>query len=315
MRSQERRHRSGELDVDPLATARTGPAVGGSYAPDHLPDQADHRPGAAEPGHGQQVDALTTMLAHLDVEPGMRVLAITTGDAGECAVLHDRLADASVVTAPVGRLQMPGRCGGFDRVLVTVPVVEVSYDWVNAVRCGGVLVVPWVNPFAGPSLVRLTADDNRAAGTFVTTLSGLGDPWPGSTNVFDLHAGTLEAGMPAPCTLDPATLWADSDMMFAFGMRLPDLSYTAAETRDGSGRIARWVYAHDAWAGVTAAADGGDARWEQYGIRKLWAAVEGAYRWWVDNDRPAPDAFGMTVASFGQFGWLGNRYSGRIWRL
>jgi hypothetical protein len=47
----------------------------------------------------------------------------------------------------------------------------------------------------------------------------------------------------------------------------------------------------------------------------LWREIEAAHRWWVDHDRPTFERFGLSVTSFGQFAWLGDRWSGRIWRL
>ncbi|MFJ7248085.1 hypothetical protein ACIQWA_26125 [Kitasatospora sp. NPDC098652] len=42
----------------------------------------------------------------------------------------------------------------------------------------------------------------------------------------------------------------------------------------------------------------------QHGPRRLWEEVEGAYRWWLENGRPGPERFGLTVTPDGQWVWL-----------
>jgi hypothetical protein len=164
-------------------------------------------------------------------------------------------------------------------------------------------------------LVRLVVDDERAAGPFVSLLSDLPRRAPDGPAFLDLHAATLASGSEFTCGLDAGEIWSDPHALFAMGIRIPDVRYAEAEVPDSGGRTGRWVYDGESWAGVTVSATGGDPRWEHYGFSRLGSALDGAYRWWLDNDKPGPDRFGMTVASFGQFGWLGDRYSGRIWRL
>jgi hypothetical protein len=255
------------------------------------------------------------MLAHLDVEPGMRVLEVGTGHgSGVVGGLHEQF-DAQSVDVHVCRLDDVPRSVAFDRVIVTAPVFHVSYDWIRVLRDGGVLVLPWANPLSGPAVVRLVVDDERAAGSFVKLLPGLGPATTPGVSVFEVHADTIEVGDPTSCVLDPEEVWADPHALFALGMRLSDVRYSEAEVRDGGGGIARWLYDDDVWAGVTVSKNGADPRWTRCGYPNLWPAVEAAYTWWEGNDRPGPERFGMTVASFGQFGWLGDRYSGRLWRL
>ncbi|HZC26552.1 MAG TPA: hypothetical protein VE287_05980 [Actinopolymorphaceae bacterium] len=310
MTSQERRQRSRE---------RRG----------HQPDGVDESLAAVrKAGCDKSGEALSTMVAQLDVEPGMRILEVTDGSARVDNSRWEHAGVAAVDTiplrgpdhAPYGRgsyERTPHASARYDRVIVTVPVSVVSAAWVDATRAGGVVVVPWANPLAGPALVRLVVDDERAAGPFVSLLNGLPPPAPAPAGLdfFALHGSTLGAGAEFTCALDPAEIWSDPNALFALGLRIPDVHYTEAEIPDGRGRFGRWVYDQESWAGVTVSATGSDRRWEHYGFSRLGGALDTAYRWWLDNDRPGPDRFGMTVASFGQFGWLGDRYSGRIWRL
>jgi hypothetical protein len=249
------------------------------------------------------------MLSHLDLEPGMRVLEVVApGGRSIATALYDECDVRSVDTVCVDEALARGPTS-YDRVLVTSPVTAVSYDWLRVLRRGGVLLAPWWNHFAGAALVRLTVDDGRGSGGFLCLLEGLGQAWPPSPSVEEVHGGVMDAGQPTACDLDTA-VWKDANALFAVGIRLPDVRVTRV---DEGPRWRGWIFDDSAWAAVTC--DETHAVWEQYGLRKLWAAVEKAYRWWQANDCPGPHRFGMTVASFGQFAWLGDRYSGRIWRL
>ncbi|GAB2695055.1 hypothetical protein GCM10010442_10880 [Kitasatospora kifunensis] len=42
----------------------------------------------------------------------------------------------------------------------------------------------------------------------------------------------------------------------------------------------------------------------QHGPRRLWDETEAAHRWWLDNDRPGPDRFGLTLTGDAQHLWL-----------
>jgi protein-L-isoaspartate(D-aspartate) O-methyltransferase len=116
---------------------------------------------------------MATMLEQLDVAPGMRVLEIGAGtgyNAGLLANLvgaggevvsidldppmvaeareHLRAAGITNVRVEVGDgwLGAPG-AGGFDRIIATVGVWEVSPHWFDQLRVGGVLVLPlWLRP-------------------------------------------------------------------------------------------------------------------------------------------------------------------------
>ena len=256
---------------------------------------------------------MAALLAHLDFEPGMRVLEVSGGPptaGGICA----KLGPNADVIRMCQLDDLPG-CAQYDRVVVTTPVVTVAHDLVRAVRDGGVLVLPWANPLSGAALVRLIVDDERAAGSFVKLLPGLDESLPAGPSVFDLHPGTIDHGDPTTCALDPAAVWSDPNALFALGMRLSDVRCTQQPVPDSGGRFGRWLHDDDAWAGVTVSSGGTDPRWTHHGYPNLWRAVDAAYNWWVGNDCPGPERFGMTVAPFGQFGWLGDRYSGRLWRL
>jgi protein-L-isoaspartate(D-aspartate) O-methyltransferase len=116
---------------------------------------------------------MATMLEQLDVAPGMRVLEIGAGTGYNAALLGHLVGDGGEVVSidldPVmvaeaqehlrtaglsnvrvlaadGWLGAPGG-GGFDRIIATVGVWEVSPHWFDQLRPGGVLVLPlWLRP-------------------------------------------------------------------------------------------------------------------------------------------------------------------------
>jgi hypothetical protein len=266
---------------------------------------------------------VAALLAQLDVEPGMRVLevsasrstvGISTAGLPTAGLVRDRLGQQADVIRLCEFGDLP-RGAAYDRVVVTTPVVSVAHDWVRAVRDGGVVVLPWANPLAGPALVRMVVEDERAAGSFVKLLPWLGETNAAGQSVFEVHKTTIDDGDHTTCDLDPEAVWNDPNALFAIGMRLSDVRCTQQQVPDGGGRFGRWLYDDDSWAGVTVSASGTEPCWTHHGYPNLWRAAEAAYRWWVGNDCPGPERFGMTVAPFGQFGWLGDRYSGRLWRL
>ena len=204
----------------------------------------------------------------------------------------------------------------YDQVIATVPVREVPYRWVQLVRPGGELIVCWNNPFAGPVIARLVvAADGRAAGQFVE-FAGVVDEDDEIAPVV-AEAETSVPWYRTTTRLDPDDVWSDPAALFALGVRLPRLRW--AQTGDqpmsaASGPARRWVY-DSASCACAVRLPSDEIQVEQHGPRLLWREVEAAYKWWMDHDQPAFDRFGLSVTSFGQFGWLDDRCSGRIWRL
>ena len=111
--------------------------------------------------------------------------------------------------------------------------------------------------------------------------------------------------------LDPDEVWADPGALFAIG-HAPAAPSVRPQTAYGSGpsldlrrrvvRVRRPV-AVGRDPGRTARSEAALARG-----RVSVCVVE-------HHGRPAFDTFGLSVTSFGQFGWLSDRSSGRIWRL
>ncbi|MGA5817829.1 methyltransferase domain-containing protein [Kitasatospora sp. NPDC094028] len=282
------------------------------------------------------------MLELLRVEPGMRVLEIGAGTGFNAALLSHRLGDANVTTieidpavADLARANLKGCgyspaivCGDgsrgwdadapYDRVVATCSVKEVPYAWVRQARPGGVILTPWYDDWSCGGLLRLTVgDDGTATGrysphsSFMLMRTQRDDLLLFRDVVMDDH-------VPAESTtaLSP---WAVADSpfetQFALGHRLGDLWHAWHHDPDVHGVKTRlWVATVDggSWAAVDW--DGIEnaeryAVW-QHGPRRLWDEVEGAYQWWLDNGRPGPERFGLTVTPDGQTAWLDDPTNG-----
>jgi hypothetical protein len=198
----------------------------------------------------------------------------------------------------------------YDEVIVTVPVREIPYRWVRLVRPGGTLEVSWLNPFSGPATARLTVvPEGRASGHFVDMAE---HPYPEGVASVVRQAELSVPWYRTTTSLDPEAVWSDQAALFALGIRLPRLRWAQTAQRDG--RVRRWV--HDTTSAACAVVTpSGTIAVEQHGPRLLWREVEAAYSWWVEHGRPTFTRFGLSVTSFGQFAWLDDRCSGRIWRL
>ncbi|WP_115848679.1 hypothetical protein [Thermasporomyces composti] len=198
----------------------------------------------------------------------------------------------------------------YDEVIATVPVREIPYSWVRLVRPGGTLHVSWLNPFSGPATARLTVvPEGRASGHFVE----MADHPPAE----EVPSVVRQAELSVPwyrttTSLDPEVIWSDPAALFALGIRLPRLR--CAQTSVGRGQVRRWV--HDTTSAACAVVTpSGAITVEQHGPQLLWREVEAAYQWWEEQGRPEFHRFGLSVTSFGQFAWLDDRCSGRIWRV
>ncbi|MGH3815970.1 MAG: methyltransferase domain-containing protein, partial [Pseudonocardiaceae bacterium] len=125
-----------------------------------------------------------TMLSHLCVHPGQRVLEIGTGTGWSAALLSHRLGDDRVVSievdpavadaarrnlAGVGRAPLVVTGEGaegyapaapYDRVIATCSVQVVPYAWVAQTRPGGIILTPWGTTFENSAMLRLTVDND-----------------------------------------------------------------------------------------------------------------------------------------------------------
>lgn len=298
----------------------SGGWLAGVYSPDAIVTHYDP--------HGVAVSACSMpymvagMLAHLDAQPGMRVLEIGTGTGWNAAILSARLGDNQVVTVEIDpgiadqariNLHRAGRTPAvvtgdgaagwppgapYDRVIATCAVHRVPYPWVAQTRPGGVVLTPWGTPLDNGALLRLTvAPDGSACGRFVDSAVFM---WlrsqtfraPDEPDEFDALADTRTA------TIDVGEVFADA-AIFATGLRVPDCKVAYDHTDTGHVQT-YWLLAADSWASATPTT--GQVR--QLGNRRLWDETETAHTWWQQAGRPEPDRFGVTVTPNGQMIWL-----------
>ncbi|MER6300237.1 methyltransferase domain-containing protein [Kitasatospora sp. NPDC001539] len=277
------------------------------------------------------------MLDALDLTAGTRVLEIGTGTGWNAALLAHRLGDANVVTVEVdpalaararstlaslgyaptvvcgdGRLGWaPGQA--YDRVVATCSVRRIPPAWIAQTRTGGTILAPWDSPWICGGLVQLTVgDDGSAAGryspdsAFMLMRTQRPDLLLFRDVVHDDHQPTESV-----TTLDP---WSVADAgvetQFALGLRLGDLWYAWHHDPEVDGVATRlWVATTDgtSWAAVDwdGTEDAGRYTVWQHGPRRPWDEVEAAYQWWLDNGRPGPCRFGLTVRPDGEHrAWL-----------
>ncbi len=258
-----------------------------------------------------------------------RVLEIGTGTGYTAAVLAARVGqhnvtsievDPAVAKQAAANLEATGYSphlivgdglagnpegSPYDRVLATVAVAEVPYAWVAQARPGGTIVAPW-QPLRGHGLiVRLTVGHETAYGRFHGPAGYMMLRAQRAPVVWDPHDHD-EADVTAT-RLDPRTVAdAGTGLELAVLGRAPGLAYLPAARDDGS--FSLLLFEVGAPEGSWAACDyqPGEDTFEvtQFGDRRLWNEVEGAFGWWVEQDSPGADRFGLVVSQEGERVWL-----------
>ncbi|MEU4582818.1 methyltransferase domain-containing protein [Kitasatospora aureofaciens] len=297
--------------------------------------QASAAPADAWPSSSASAPSIVVrMLRDLDVRPGMNVLEIGTGTGWNAALLAHRLGPGHVTSVEIdsevseqawaslnatgldvdlicgdGSLGWPHR-HPYDRIVSTCSVRRVPWSWIEQTRPGGVILTPWDNPLLCWGLLRLTVGRDRAQGrfsphsAFMLMRNQRHDLRIFRDVVRDDHVPE-ESGT----TLPPWEVTGDHwEARFALGLRLGDV-WTAWEDDPGVDGVAArlWVATTDArsWAAVDH--DGRQNKrftvW-QHGPRRLWDEIEAAHHWWLRNNRPAPERFGLTVTANRQWAWL-----------
>ncbi len=262
-----------------------------------------------------------TMLSHLDVHSGHRILEIGTGSGWGASLLAYRFGDDQVFSievdpslavvarrnlAGVGRtpLVITGEgadgylpAAPYDRVIATCSVQTVPYAWVAQTRPAGIILTPWGTTFENSALLRLTVDDTgeRAVGTVVDwatfmRLRAQRPAIPDEPDNFDTIAERFRTD------IDLADFLGD-DARFGIGLHVPDCRLTW-ELGDDGYLETLWLLAPDAWASV----QGTVVR--QAGARRLWDEAVIGYSWWLRAGRPRRDRYGVAVTAEGHYVWL-----------
>ncbi|MFF8598909.1 methyltransferase domain-containing protein [Streptomyces sp. NPDC015232] len=295
-------------------------------------DDGEHD-GGAEPGtvptsSSSQPSVVHRLLAALDADAGMAVLDAGTGTGETAARLAHRCGARNVTTVEVdggvsaaARERLRGQglrdittcvgdalagCPGrdpYDRLLCTFGVRAVPVAWLEQVRAGGVIVVPYGTHYGnGDAVVRLTAhSDGTASGRFMAPVEFMKARshrlvWP------DAEAYVTEWPAPGRTWLRPGEA---ADATFVLSHAVPAVAHTTHTEPDGV--RAAWFYSltDHSWAAVRwPEGDDGPGEVHQQGPRRLWDSVERAYAWWEAQGRPEVERFGLTVTPYGSTVWL-----------
>lgn len=251
------------------------------------------------------------MLNDLDVRSGHSVLEIGTGTGFGAALLSEIVgASGSVTTVEIDRQVAEtarDRLAGFDRIRTVlgdattrtfasapfdrvistacVHLGRVPYPWVQQTKAGGVIVTPVRADLTSGPLVRfLVNEDGTATGRMapmgVQFMEVRSQRTPGTPDDdFDWQDDTADH---KATTIKPWLMFSDIVSRWALAVALPSCRYNMEENE--------FVWLRDpvsrSWASVV---PDGDSQFlvRQKGIRRLWDEAVSAYRWWIDQGKPA----------------------------
>lgn len=162
--------------------------------------------------------------------------------------------------------------------------------------------------FDGGLLALTVADDGIAVGRIVgpSSFMALRDQRIPRTRFFDV---VHDDDQPIESTTDihPYYVAGDLGAQFGISLRVTHCEHQHQTYCDCTkcGRGIQWFLDpwSRSWASLTYTepdADQEEFLIRQFGPRKLWDEVEGAYHWWVDSGSPAADQWRFTVTAEGQ---------------
>ncbi|MEU7107701.1 methyltransferase domain-containing protein [Streptomyces sp. NPDC046215] len=284
-----------------------------------------------------------SMLGDLQVQPGHKVLEIGTGTGWNAALLAHRAGPGRVTTIEVDptvaetarhALQQAGAAvtvihgdglhghppaAPYDRLIATCGLRTIPYTWVEQMRPGGVLLIPWGTQFTSTeATARLVtaSDGSSASGPFTQCVTFMRARAQRLTvDDYDTYV-TAEAKASAQKShtdlpyseVFGTTLW-DANQ-FALGLCVPDVIRTRGPEENGARPV--WLLSLNdrSWACVLFRDDRAKFTAYQYGCRRLWDEIEAAHAWWAEQGRPGFNSFGLTIDKTGQHAWFqepGNR--------
>lgn len=268
-------------------------------------------------------DVVMAFLHLLNPYPGDRVLEIGTGSGWTAGLLSARLGSGNVTSievdpqaadAATAALKTAGfephlivgdgaagwiDDGPYDRVHVTCGVTDIPYAWVEQIRPGGMIALPWMPAYEGGHKLLLTAvGDGTAVGRFH---GGCGYMMLRSQRGASVEfEGDRRESVSA---IDPRrVVWAGWGADVAVAGILPDVSSRQTEHDGGGFEVVLWT--DDSEATVTVEPGQREFLVRSVGPRDLWGEVVDAYRWWLLAGEPGRDRFGLTVSPDGQAVWL-----------
>ncbi len=294
-------------------------------------DDGAHRgtaPGNDSTSSASMPSLVATMLAALDLRPGMRVLEVGTGTGWTAALLSHRLGSENVTTVEVdphvagraeaalyraghrprvvtgdGALGVPD-AAPFDRIIVTCGMRQIPAAWIKQVRPGGSILVPWGTPFNNQrdALARLTVRrDGSARGPLLQLVSFMRM----RAQRTELPACPDDLAMEDSVSTyaPPADPW--HPFAFLAGLRMRDVAYAVQPHDDG---CTQWLYdlAGPGWtAAVRRGSTGPGIIVRRAGNRRLWDELRAVHEWWQAAGSPGVERFGLNVGPDGRTAaWL-----------
>ncbi|MDT0343285.1 methyltransferase domain-containing protein [Streptomyces litchfieldiae] len=294
-------------------------------------------PGDLPTSSASQPSLVLRMLDMLDAHRAERVLEVGTGTGWNAALLAHALGDEAVTSVEVDAtvaararralaavglgprvVTGDGNAGWppgapYDRMIATYGLRRIPWAWVEQMRPGGVIVVPWGTPWSpADALVRLVVaeDGASASGQFADDLvqfmkarsqrhtvehaTYVSGPWPHGA---DESATALGPEVMTGGSYDPA--------LFVLGLLVRQCALAVGTQDDGT--TVAWLYGlggDASWAAVgwRSGTDGGEVY--QHGPRRLWSEAEAALGWWRRRGEPGPGRFGLTISREGEHIWL-----------
>lgn len=269
---------------------------------------------------------VASMLRHLDVRGGERVLEIGTGTGWNAALLAQRLGSGQITTVEIDSelaerarealasagfgdvtvIVGNGSAGSsstapFDRVISTASCHTVPYAWVRQCNAGGRIVTPWGTEFSNWALIALDVHEDRTASGSVVGAAAfmrMRDqriPFhPVDPTEEEEAAATVRT-----TSLTPADVMRHSSVLITMAARVQDCQARyRAPSGDPDGEALLFLADRHtgAWARLHADPDSsGPHKVVQGGRRQLFDEVEAAYQWWTEQGCPRADEWLITV--------------------
>ncbi len=305
-----------------------------AYDPRSVITQVDdgHPAGPSERGRyitssASQPNVVALMLTALDARPGMRVLEIGTGTGYNAALLAHRLGAHNVTSIeiapdladhartaltatgyPVAVITGDGAQGypphaPYDGMMSTAAVQQVPYPWVTQIRPGGTILTPWGTHYHNGALASFTVNgDGTAEGHIVGNVAFMflrNQRIYASIDDEECDETTARA---SHTSVAPYSVAGDYNACLAIGMRVPGCSVITVPdpTAELTGTLWFVDPDTDSWANLHYQPNTRTYPIYQAGPRDLWDEIETAYHWWLDNGRPGPQQWRITISPEGQ---------------
>jgi protein-L-isoaspartate O-methyltransferase len=306
------------------------------YSDSEIVTQADDGKTAAADGTGLASSSISRpsqafrLLNLLDIQEDHRVLDVGTGTGWSAALLTWRLGWAYVTTIEVDghiaatagynlnragyeprQITGDGAAGWpdgapYDRVHVTCGVQRIPPAWIEQIRPGGRIVLPWApGTPTGHLLCLHVLGDGTACGRLygradVMMLRSQRPPQAWNPH----HA---DAATPSLTRVDPRAIshaGASGELFIA--LQVPGTTWVSLRDQDGYLVLLAFESGDPdgAWAQCNYRPRCADFPVMQYGRRCLWDEISAAYLRWLSLGCPAVNRYGLTVTPEGQHLWL-----------